>query len=259
MRAGDDRSGGPHLRPFCRRVLTARTPRISNPNLLTRRSGQIVRGHPPQSGPSVKPREMVRTVALVPARVAVSSTHDCLFPNHGRWARLVASESEPGPEACAEMLGARSHRHSFGHSATSSRTSGRQVLPGVIRARADEDGRARTHWLEVVASLDTIRPDVLQSVDDHSLGCSVGCSEAQGGCESCLEAASRGGSGRAWFVGCRCGDDPAVLPASGQPACADRGHRWRCRRGQGALWPVRSCRRDHPPRSRRAAPHGDRE
>ena len=58
------------------------------PDLLIRRSGQIVRGHPPPSGPSVKPREMVRVVALVPARVAVSvavsPAHDCFFPKHGR-------------------------------------------------------------------------------------------------------------------------------------------------------------------------------
>ena len=51
---------------------------------LIRRSRQVVRAHPPASGPSVKPREIVRAVALVPTRVAASPAHDFFFPKHGR-------------------------------------------------------------------------------------------------------------------------------------------------------------------------------
>src|SRR5215207_1518928 len=47
-----------------------------------RRSEQIVRGHPSPFGPSVKPREMVQIVSLVPARVAVSVA---VSPAHDRY------------------------------------------------------------------------------------------------------------------------------------------------------------------------------
>jgi hypothetical protein len=61
---------------------------IRTPNLLIRRSGQIVRGHPLPSGLGVRVREMVQVVPLVPAwvavSVAVSPDDDCFLPNPGR-------------------------------------------------------------------------------------------------------------------------------------------------------------------------------
>jgi len=70
------------------------------------RSGQIVRGHPPTSGPSVKRREMVRAVALVPARVAfsvaVSPAHDCFFPNQVRRVSGDVIERQSSAWTCAD-------------------------------------------------------------------------------------------------------------------------------------------------------------
>jgi hypothetical protein len=51
------------------------------PTLRSHKSGQIVRGYPPPSGPSMRLRERVLVVPLVPAGAAVSPAHDCFFPN----------------------------------------------------------------------------------------------------------------------------------------------------------------------------------
>jgi hypothetical protein len=71
-----------------------------------RRSRQVVRAHPPPSGPSVKPREIVRAVALVPTRVAVSvavsPAHDFFFPNQVRRAFGDVIERESSAWTCAD-------------------------------------------------------------------------------------------------------------------------------------------------------------
>jgi hypothetical protein len=51
------------------------------PTLRSHKSGQMVRGYPPPSGPSMRLRERVLVVPLVPAGAAVSPAHDCYFPN----------------------------------------------------------------------------------------------------------------------------------------------------------------------------------
>jgi hypothetical protein len=93
---------------------------------LIRRYGQIVRAHPPPSGPSVKPREMVRAVALVPARVAVSvavsPTHDCFFPKadraDGLECGLSVDQDRGGP---GESRSERRRSYSVGYSPTARR------------------------------------------------------------------------------------------------------------------------------------------
>ena len=92
VRVGSDRSDdvrGSRVERSGRYLGAARSksrPDISDD--LIRRSRQVVRAHPPASGLSVKPREIVRAVALVPTggavSVAVSPAHDFFFPKHGR-------------------------------------------------------------------------------------------------------------------------------------------------------------------------------
>jgi hypothetical protein len=90
---------------------------------LVRRSRQVVRAYPAAAGPSVKPREIVRAVALVPTRVAVSPAHDFFFPEARSVSRGGRELSVDTVRGCVpECTDRRPGSHSIGHSAASSRT-----------------------------------------------------------------------------------------------------------------------------------------